>query len=223
VPVGRAGREGKGDLMSVLNRYSLDGKVLGTVEAPSAIFDVPAHDGAVFEAVCMIQANRRRGTASTKNRSAVRGGGRKPWRQKGTGRARHGTRSSPLWVGGGRAFGPTPRDYRYSMPRKKQHLALSTALSEKAKAGKIIVVDEWTAERAATKEMRKRLDNFVGRTDFCLVLLKEKNRNVLLSMRNIPRAATKVGRNVSVWDVLRADVIIMEQACLSQLEEVLTS
>jgi large subunit ribosomal protein L4 len=208
--------------MSQLNLYSSDGKGLGTIDVPPALFDLSPHDGVVYEAVRMIQSNQRQGTASTKNRAAVRGGGRKPWRQKGTGRARAGSRRSPIWVGGGKAFGPIPRDYRFSMPRKKQRLAMRSVLSAKAREGKIIIVDEWTADRPATKGMTERLANFASPGDHCLVLLKERNPNVSLSARNIPTVAVKAARDASLLDVVRADVLIMEQACLAQLEEVLS-
>jgi len=174
----------------------------------------------VFDAIIMQRASLRQGTHAVKNRSAVRGGGRKPWRQKGTGRARQGSIRSPQWRGGGVVFGPTPRSYSYKLPKKVRRLAIKSVLSEKVAESNLIVVDALTFSAPKTKEFKQVLSNLSVDTKV-LVVLENDNDFAALSARNIPNVTVVMSDNVSVLDVVSNNKLLITQSALTQVEEVL--
>jgi len=165
--------------------YDMNGSQVDDIELSDAVFGIEPHAAALHDAVVMQLASMRRGTHAVKNRAAVRGGGRKPWRQKGTGRARHGSIRSPQWVGGGVVFGPTPRSYAYKLPKKVRRLAMKSALSSKVRDNELIVLDALKMEQPKTREMVKVLGNLKADRK-ALVVSSEYDENVALSARNIP-------------------------------------
>ena len=174
----------------------------------------------MFDAVIMQRASLRQGTHAVKNRSAVRGGGRKPWRQKGTGRARQGSTRSPQWVGGGTVFGPTPRSYSYKLPKKVRRLALHSVLSQKVLEGKLIVVDALQFDAPKTKEFKQFLSN-IKVDSKALLVLEQENSNTYYSARNLDNVKVIDDNNVNVLDVMNYDTLIITQAALSTVEEAL--
>lgn len=200
--------------------FTSAGEKKGTVELPSELFDAPRHDHAMYESVKCYMANRRQGTSSVKSRSMMKGGGRKPWRQKGTGMARAGTNTSPLWVGGGRAFGPRPRDYSYRLPKKLSRLALASAFSVRAGEQAVGVIESIDVDAPKTKVIADMLSNagLYGRK--CLVLLGSSDRNLLLSARNLPRVRTTLATQVTPYELLNSDFVLMTQEGLEKLKEV---
>ncbi len=212
---------GKGaDPMPKVAVYNMQGSTVGELELNDQVFAAPVSEALMHQAVVMYLANQRRGTAATKTRAAVRGGGRKPWRQKGTGRARHGSIRSPIWVGGGVVFGPQPRDYRFSMPKRARRQALKSALSSRVAAGNLIVLDELDFDKPKTREMVNVLQNLQveGKT---LIVTCDDGRNVLLSARNIPGVATIRARDLNVYTVLNSERLIMTKKAVEVVEEVL--
>lgn len=191
-----------------------------TLELPPAIFGAPVKGHVLHEVVRMQLANRRQGTADTKGRSEVSGGGRKPWRQKGTGRARAGTIRSPLWRHGGTVFGPHPRDYSTGVPRAVRRQALCGALTAKAQAGAVRVVESLSLEKPSTKAMRGVLQGLgvQGRT---LVVLPARDEVVEKSARNLPAVRVLTVQGLNVYDVLRADTLILTPEGVHTLQEVL--
>jgi large subunit ribosomal protein L4 len=185
------------------------------------IFGIEPNDHAIWLAVTAELTNRRQGNAATKNRSLVRGGGRKPWRQKGRGTARAGTIRSPLWVGGGRIFGPEPRCYRKKIPRKLKTLARKSALTYKARDEKIRLIEDFTFESPKTKQMAEILKKQKLDTIKTLLLLPENNRTLWLSGRNIPSLAIREISNFSTYDVMNADTLIIQKSALDKIKEVL--
>ena len=169
-------------------------------------------------AVVQYLANQRQGTQSTKTRAEVRGGGRKPYRQKGTGRARQGSIRSPQWVGGGVVFAPKPRDYSFKLNKKVKRLALQSALSTKVAEGKIIVLDELTLSEVKTKEMVKVLGNI--KCDNALIVMDGSNENVMLSARNIPTVKTASVNTINVYDILKYNTVVATKAAVANIEEV---
>lgn len=200
---------------------NMDGSEVGELELSDAVFGIEPNESALHEAVVMQQASMRRGTHAVKNRSAVRGGGRKPWRQKGTGRARHGSIRSPQWVGGGVVFGPTPRSYRYKLPKKVRRLAIKSALSSKVKDNELIVLESLTFDEPKTKEMVRVLSNLDAKE--ALIVVKDRNENAELSARNIQGVTLIPSSKINVLDVLKHDKLIMTVDAVSQVEEVLSS
>lgn len=200
---------------------NMDGSEVGELELSDAVFGIEPNESALHEAVVMQQASMRRGTHAVKNRSAVRGGGRKPWRQKGTGRARHGSIRSPQWVGGGVVFGPTPRSYRYKLPKKVRRLAIKSALSSKVKDHELIVLESLTFDEPKTKEMVRVLSNLDAKE--ALIVVKDRNENAELSARNIQGVTLIPSSKINVLDVLKHDKLIMTVDAVSQVEEVLSS
>ena len=188
-----------------------------TVSLSEGVFAAPVNEALLWEVVRMQLANRRRGTHQVKNRSAVRGGGRKPWRQKGTGRARAGSRSSPLWRGGGTIFGPTPRDYSYSMPKKKRRAALRSALGAKAQSGGLVILDEFDLSAIKTKKFAEILRGFG--VDSALVVIPEKDEVVEKSARNLPWVKVLRVEGLNVYDVLKYETLVLVRGALSKLEE----
>lgn len=200
--------------------YNTAGEQVAELELSEAVFAAPYNPSLLHQAVVMYQANRRQGTASTKTRAEVSGGGRKPWRQKGLGRARHGSIRSPIWVGGGVVFGPKPREYRQSMPKKARRAALRSALSAKVRAGELIVLDDLQLGQPKTKEMANVLKRLSAERK-PLIVLGERNRNVELSARNLPGAETAQAEDINVYQVLAHDRLVMTRAAVAKLEEAL--
>jgi len=199
--------------------YNMQGEQVGEVELSDSIFGVEINHTALYQVAKMQLANRRQGTASTKGRGEVKGGGRKPWRQKGTGRARHGSIRSPIWVGGGTTFGPTPRSYRTTVPKKVHRLALKSALSGKANDEEILVIDRLEYSAPRTKNMIKLLEKLpVGKK--VLLVMDNNNMNVIRSARNIPGIRTIPARQLNVLDILNHDNLIFTKDALQQVEEV---
>lgn len=206
--------------MTQLDVYQQTGTKNGTTEVKAEVFGIEPNDHVVADAVIMQQASLRRGTHAVKNRSAVRGGGRKPWRQKGTGRARQGSIRAPQWRGGGVVFGPTPRSYAYKLPRKVARLALKSVLSQKVADQEMIVVDSLDFDKPSTKTFKQLLDKLEakGRT---LVVVESGNDNAILSARNIDKVKAITVENVNVLDVINNQQLIVTQKALAKIEEAL--
>ena len=203
--------------VDVLN---MQGKKVDTTELPPAIFEAPVKKDLMHQALVRQLANARLGTHKTKSRGEVSGGGRKPWRQKGTGRARHGSRRSPIWVGGGKAHTPRPRNYTRHMPRKMRRAALRSALSVKAAQKEVVVLDELTMERPKTKEMVAILERLVGQAS-ALILLAESNETIEKSVRNLPDAKTLRANYLNVRDLLGYERLIMPLGALDIIQSYL--
>jgi len=200
--------------------YNMQGNTVGELELNDEIFGAPVNTALMHQAVVTYLANQRQGTAATKTRAAVRGGGRKPWRQKGTGRARHGSIRSPIWVGGGVTFGPQPRDYRRAMPKKARRQALKSALSSKVAAGSLIVVDELKFDEPKTRRMVEVLNNLQVQGK-ALVVTAGEGRNVVLSARNLPGIDTIRAQDLNTYAVLNSEQLILTKEAVEVVEEVL--
>ena len=199
--------------------YDMANKQVGDIELNDDIFSVEVNAGLLHQAVVMQLASQRLGTHATKTRSFVRGGGRKPWRQKGTGRARAGSTRSPLWVGGGTVFGPHPRSYTFSMPRKQRRLALKCALSDKVKSGDLIVLDTLAFEAPKTKEAVKVLAAFETPKK-ALFITADEVENVEKSARNIPGVKAIGAMGLNVFDILHHDKVFVTKDAVARIEEV---
>ena len=201
--------------------YDMTGAKTGEMELNDNVFGVEVNEAVVHQAVVMQLASQRQGTHATKTRSMVRGGGRKPWKQKGTGRARAGSIRSPLWVGGGVAFGPHPRSYKFSMPRKARRLAIKSALSAKVNEGDLLVVEDISFAAPKTKDVVKLLGNFEAQEAKALIITVENDENVAKSSRNIPgvKAIGTIGLNV--YDLLHHDKVFVTKEAVAKIEEVL--
>lgn len=208
--------------MPTIEIFNMSGEQVGEIDLHPRIFDCKVDENLLYDVVRMLMNNKRRGTASTKTRSEIRGGGRKPWRQKGTGRARHGTIRSPLWTGGGTVFGPKPRDYRYNIPKKVRRAALCSALSAKVRENQITVLDDLSLEQPKTREIVRLLDNLKvdGKA---LLVTAGSDVNVYRSGRNIPGVKTVVARQLNVLDILNHDQLIMTKDAVTSMEEVFAS
>jgi large subunit ribosomal protein L4 len=200
--------------------YNLEGKKVSTAELPAAIFEAPIKPDLMHQALVRQQANARLGTHASKTRGQVSGGGRKPWRQKGTGRARHGSTRSPIWVGGGKAHAPQPRSYRQSMPRKMRRAALRSALSAKAAQAEIVVVDELKSEAAKTAAMAKALRGLVGNSS-ALILTAGRDEGLERSVRNLPQTKTLRAQYLNIRDLLGFDRLLLPLASLDVIRSVL--
>ncbi|PTH66124.1 50S ribosomal protein L4 [Staphylococcus arlettae] len=198
----------------------VDGTKSGSVELNDAVFAIEPNKDVLFEAITLQRASLRQGTHAVKNRSAVRGGGRKPWRQKGTGRARQGTIRAPQWRGGGIVFGPTPRSYAYKMPKKMRRLALRSALSYKVQENALTVVDAINFEAPKTKEFKTVLAN-LEQPKKVLVVTESEDVNVALSARNIPGVQVSAAQGLNVLDLTSADSVVITEAAAKKVEEVL--
>ncbi|MFX3618270.1 MAG: 50S ribosomal protein L4 [Sporolactobacillus sp.] len=196
------------------------GAEVGNVELADSVFGIKPNDHVVYQAIVMQQASRRQGTHAVKNRSAVRGGGRKPWRQKGTGRARQGSIRSPQWVGGGTVFGPTPRSYSYKLPKKVRRLAIRSVLSEKVIDNDLIVLDSLKFDAPKTKEFVSVLNN-LSVSEKALVVTQDFDDTVILSSRNIPGVTVLTATEVNVLDVVAHNKLIVTKEAAEKLEEVL--
>ncbi|PTH19333.1 50S ribosomal protein L4 [Staphylococcus auricularis] len=198
----------------------VDGTKAGSVELSDAVFAIEPNNDVLFEAINLQRASLRQGTHSVKNRSAVRGGGCKPWRQKGTGRARQGTIRAPQWRGGGVVFGPTPRSYAYKMSKKMRRLALRSALSFKVQENGFKVVDSLALEAPKTKEFKTILAN-LEQPKKVLVVTESEDVNVALSARNIPGVQVTTAQGLNVLDITSADSVVITEAAAKKVEEVL--
>jgi large subunit ribosomal protein L4 len=200
--------------------YNMNGERIGDYELPASVFGMPVNEHVLHEAVVMQLAAKRLGTAKTNTRGEVAGGGAKPWRQKGTGRARHGSRRSPIWKGGGVTFGPRPRKYRYNLPKKARRVALLSALSSKAENEQILVLEELSVSEPKTRVMV----NMLGKLDAdgkALVVVKQADRNVELSLRNIPGVLMLTPSELNVYDILNYDKLLLTKEAADVVEEVL--
>ncbi len=194
-------------------------KPVGKISLPDDVFGIKAKDGVIHDAVVNFLANQRQGTHATKTKGLVRGGGKKPWKQKHTGRARSGSSRSPLWRGGGTVFGPQPRDYSYSLPKKARRLALKAALSGKLADGEITVIDELAFEKPRTKEMVSVLKGLELEGNSILVVVPEHNENVALSARNIPGVTVKRVTDLNSYDVAAHARLLMTRRAVEVLSE----
>ncbi|EFM11489.1 ribosomal protein L4/L1e [Paenibacillus curdlanolyticus YK9] len=200
--------------------YNVSGSQVGEVELADSVFGIQPNTHVLHSAVLLQQAAERRGTHKTKGRSEVRGGGRKPWKQKGTGRARQGSIRSPQWVGGGTVFGPTPRSYGFKLPRKVRRLAIKSALSTKVISNEIVVLDQLALATPKTKEFAAILNNLkVARK--ALVVTANYEDNVALSARNIPGVKFVAAEGINVLDVLQYDRLIITKEAVEKVQEVL--
>ncbi|MEO0116644.1 MAG: 50S ribosomal protein L4 [candidate division WOR-3 bacterium] len=201
--------------------FSITGEIKREIEIPDEIFNCPIEEGVVWEVVRNYLANQRQGTASTKTRGEVSGGGRKPWPQKHTGRARHGSRRSPIWVGGGKVFGPKPRDYHYSLPKKKKRKALAISLSAKMGEKGIIFLEDFSLLSPKTKEMVKILRNLgINQGESCLLLLAQITQEVKLASRNILHFQLKQAKDLNTYDVLKNNKLLFTESGLNQFLEI---
>ncbi len=198
--------------------YNMEGNEVGTIELNDAVFGVEVNEHLVHLAVVRHLANKRQGTQKAKTRSEVRGGGRKPWRQKGTGHARQGSIRAPQWTGGGVVFAPTPRDYEVKMNKKERRAALKSALTSRVQENKLIVLDELKLSEIKTKEMQKVLNNL--KTEKALVVMPELDQNVVLSARNIANVATATTSTMNVYDVMKYSTVILTKDAVASIEEV---
>ncbi|MBF1711989.1 MAG: 50S ribosomal protein L4 [Streptococcus sp.] len=204
--------------MTKVTLFKQDGTTNGEIELNSEIFGIEPNENVVFDAVIMQRASLRQGTHAVKNRSAVSGGGRKPWRQKGTGRARQGSIRSPQWRGGGIVFGPTPRSYSYKLPKKVRRLAIKSVLSQKVLDNKLVVVEALQFDAPKTKEFAQVLSNLNVDTKV-LVVVESSNDFALLAARNIPNVTIVDETDVTVLDVVNNDKLLFTKAALSKVEE----
>ncbi len=204
--------------MASVKVYNIEGKEVGTMELNDAVFGVEVNEHLMHLAVVSQLANKRQGTQSAKTRAEVSGGGRKPWRQKGTGHARQGSTRAPQWTGGGVVFAPKPRDYSVKMNKKEKAAAIKSALSSKVAEEKFIVVDGLAFSEIKTKKMAAVLDNL--KVNKALVVLDKKDDNVILSARNIPEVRTTLSGSVNVYDVLKYDNVVITKEAVAQIEEV---
>ena len=201
--------------VSVLN---MEGKEVGSMELNDAVFGVEINEHLVHQAVVLQLANNRQGTQKAKTRSEVSGGGRKPWRQKGTGHARQGSTRAPQWTGGGVVFAPVPRDYSFKMNKKEKRAALKSVLTSKVQENKFIVLDELKLAEVKTKEMKKVLDNL--KVNNALVIIGDDSENVALSARNISGVQTASVNTINVFDMLKYNTIIATKSSVASIEEV---
>ena len=212
--------------MANVSVYNMEGKEVGTIELSDAVFGVEVNEHLVHMAVLQQLANNRQGTQKAKTRSEVSGGGRKPWRQKGTGHARQGSTRSPQWTGGGVVFAPTPRDYSFKMNKKEKQAALKSALTSRVQDNKLIVVDELKLDAIKAKDFKKVLDNL--KVNKALVVTGTIDQNVISSAKNIPTVATSyvaveeegVKSTINVYDIMKYDTVVLTKEAVANIEEV---
>ena len=204
--------------MANVTVYNMEGNEVGTLELNDAVFGVEVNEHLVHMAVVRQLANKRQGTQKAKTRSEVSGGGRKPWRQKGTGHARQGSTRAPQWTGGGVVFAPVPRDYSFKMNKKEKRAALKSVLTSKVQENKFIVLDELKLAEVKTKEMKKVLDNL--KVNNALVIIGDDSENVALSARNIAGVQTASVNTINVFDMLKYNTIIATKSSVASIEEV---
>ena len=204
--------------MANVSVYNIEGKEVGSIELNDAVFGVEVNEHLVHMAVVNQLANNRQGTQSAKTRSEVSGGGRKPWRQKGTGHARQGSTRSPQWTGGGVVFAPKPRDYSMKMNKTEKQIAIKSALTSKVQDSKLIVVDEFKLDEIKTSKFAQILDNL--KAPKALVVTKDKDEKVVLSARNIPTVKTTMTNSINVYDILKYDSLVITKDAVAAIEEV---
>ena len=204
--------------MANVSVYNMEGKEVGSIELNDAVFGVEVNEHLVHMAVVSQLANKRQGTQSAKTRSEVSGGGKKPWRQKGTGHARQGSTRAPQWTGGGTVFAPKPRDYSFKMNRKEKRAALFSALSSKVADNKIVVVDEFKLDEIKTKIFVEVMNNL--KVNKALVVVEEDNKNVVLSGRNIPTVKVEANNEINTYDVVKYDTLVVTKAAVEKIQEV---
>lgn len=204
--------------MSKVSVYNMKGSEVGEIELNDAVFGVEVNEHLVHLAVVSKLANKRQGTQSAKTRSEVSGGGKKPWKQKGTGHARQGSTRSPQWTGGGIVFAPKPRDYSIKLNKKEKQLALKSALTSRVQENKFIVVDEIKLDSIKTKNFAEALNSLNVKK--ALVVLNENDQNVVLSAKNIPTVKTALTNTINVFDILKYDTIVIDKAAVATIEEV---
>ena len=204
--------------MATVSVYNIEGKEVGTMELNDAVFGVEVNEHLVHMAVVAQLANKRQGTQKAKTRSEVSGGGRKPWRQKGTGHARQGSTRAPQWTHGGVVFAPTPRDYTIRLNKKEKRLALKSALTSRVQENKLIVVDEIKFNEIKTKNFQNALNAL--NVEKALVVLNENDENVVMSARNIPTVKTALTNTINVFDILKYNTVIVTKDAVATIEEV---
>ena len=204
--------------MAKVSVVNMEGKEVGTIDLSDAVFGVEINEHLVHLAVVQQLANNRQGTQKAKTRSEVSGGGRKPWRQKGTGHARQGSIRAPQWKGGGVVFAPVPRDYSFKLNKKEKRAALKSALTSKVQDQKLVVVDELKLDEIKTKRFVEILNNL--KAEKALVVLNEKDDNVILSARNIPGAKTALTNTINVYDIMNAGTVVLTKEAVATIEEV---
>ena len=204
--------------MANVSVYNMEGKEVGTMELNDAVFGVQVNEHLVHMAVVAQLANKRQGTQKAKTRAEVSGGGRKPWRQKGTGHARQGSTRAPQWTGGGVVFAPTPRDYTIRLNKKEKRAALKSALTSRVQENKFIVVDELKLDEIKTKKFKNVLDNL--KVNQALVVVGADSDNVVLSARNIPTVKTAYVNTINVYDILKYNTVVATKAAVANIEEV---
>lgn len=204
--------------MANVSVYNMEGKEVGTIELNDAVFGVEINEHLVHMAVVQQLANNRQGTQKAKTRSEVSGGGRKPWRQKGTGHARQGSTRAPQWTGGGVVFAPVPRDYSFKLNKKEKRAALKSALTSRVQDGKLIVVDELKFDEIKTKKFKAVMDNL--KFSKALVVLADNDENIVMSARNIPAVKTAQVNTMNVYDILKGDTLVLTKDAVAKIEEV---
>ena len=204
--------------MANVSVYNMEGKEVGTMELSDAVFGVEVNEHLVHMAVVAQLANKRQGTQKAKTRSEVSGGGRKPWRQKGTGHARQGSTRAPQWTGGGVVFAPTPRDYTIRLNKKEKRLALKSVLTNCVNENKFIVLDELKFDEIKTKKMQAVLDAL--NVSKALIVLNENDANVVKSARNIANVQTALTNTINVYDILKYNTVVVTKAAVATIEEV---
>ncbi|MCR5508806.1 MAG: 50S ribosomal protein L4 [Lachnospiraceae bacterium] len=204
--------------MANVSVYNMNGEEVGKMDLNDAVFGVEVNEHLVHLAVVQHLANKRQGTQKAKTRSEVSGGGRKPWRQKGTGHARQGSTRSPQWKGGGVVFAPVPRDYSFKLNKKEKRLALKSALTSRVQDDKFIVLDELKLDEIKTKKMQEVLDAL--KVAKAVVITAEDDKNVILSTRNIPSVITSAAGNINTYDIMKAGTVIVTKDAVAKIEEV---
>ena len=204
--------------MANVSVYNMEGKEVGTMELNDAVFGVEVNEHLVHLAVVAQLANKRQGTQKAKTRSEVSGGGRKPWRQKGTGHARQGSTRAPQWTGGGVVFAPTPRDYTITLNKKEKRAALKSALTSRVNENKFVVVDELKFDEIKTKNFKAVMNNL--KVSKALVVLADNDQNTVLSARNIPEVKTSLVNTINVFDILKYNTVVATKAAVASIEEV---
>ena len=204
--------------MANVSVYNIKGEEVGKMDLNDAVFGVEVNEHLVHMAVVQQLANKRQGTQKAKTRSEVSGGGRKPWRQKGTGHARQGSTRSPQWKGGGVVFAPVPRDYSFKLNKKEKRLALKSALTSRVQDEKFIVLDELKLDEIKTKKMQEILDNL--KVTKAMVVTADDDKNVILSARNIPTVITSAADNINTYDIMKYSTVIATKDAVAKIEEV---
>ena len=204
--------------MANVKVYDMNGQPVSDLELNDAVFGIEPNTVVMHAAVVNYLANQRQGTQSTLTRTEVSGGGKKPWRQKGTGHARQGSTRAPQWTGGGVVFAPVPRDYSFKLNKKEKRAALKSVLTSRVQENKLIVLDELKLDEIKTKNFKNVMDNL--KVEKAIVVLGEKDDNVIISARNLPTISTAVADNINVYDILKGDTVVLTKDAVAKIEEV---